>query len=71
MRKIQSIVVLSTIEVEYMVATHARKESVWLQRLRSNMGLVRRVIRIECDSQSEIFLENDSAYNSKTKHIDV
>jgi hypothetical protein len=33
-------VALSTIEVEYMVATHASKEAVWLQRLCSGIGLV-------------------------------
>eukprot|EP00253_Pinus_taeda_P003724 PITA_03724 len=36
----QSVVALSTTEAEYMAATHARKEAVWLQRLCSSMGLV-------------------------------
>eukprot|EP00253_Pinus_taeda_P036630 PITA_36630 len=40
MSKKQSVVALSTIEAEYMVATHASKEAVWLQRLCSSMGLV-------------------------------
>jgi hypothetical protein len=31
MRKRQAVVVLSTTEVEYMAATHARKEEVCLQ----------------------------------------
>ena len=35
------------------------------------MGLVQRAIRIECDSQSEIFLAKNPAYHSKTKNIDV
>ena len=35
------------------------------------MGLVQQAIRIGCDSQSEIFLPNNPAYHSKTKHIDV
>jgi hypothetical protein len=30
MRKIQVVVALSTIEVEYMETTHARKEAIWL-----------------------------------------
>jgi hypothetical protein len=33
MSKRQFVVALSTIEVEYMAATHASKEVVWLQRL--------------------------------------
>eukprot|EP00253_Pinus_taeda_P003953 PITA_03953 len=71
MSKKQSIVALSTTEVEYMVATHASKEAVWFQRLCSSMGLVQGAIRIDCDSQSEIFLAKNHAYHPKTKHIDV
>jgi hypothetical protein len=50
MRKRQSIVALSTIEVEYMEATHARKEAVWLQILCLGIGLVQQYVRIDCDS---------------------
>jgi len=35
------------------------------------MGLVKGAIRIDCDSQSAIFLEKNPAYHSKTKNIDV
>jgi hypothetical protein len=38
MRKRQDVVALSTTEVEYMEATHASKEAVWLQRLCSVLG---------------------------------
>jgi len=69
--KKQSVVAPSTTKAEYMATTHASKEAVWLQRLCSNMGLVQGVIRIDCDSQSEIFLAKNLAYHSKTKHIDV
>ena len=40
MSKRQSVVALSTTEAEYMAATHASKEAVWLQRLCSSMWLV-------------------------------
>ena len=33
MSKKQSVVAQSTTEAEYMAATHASKEAVWLQRL--------------------------------------
>ena len=62
---------LSTTESEYMEATHASKEAVWLQILCSGIGLVQEAVRIECDSQSAIFLAKNPAYHSKTKHIDV
>ena len=71
MRKRYVVVALSTTEVEYMEATHARKEEVWLQRLCSSIGLVQQVVRLDCDSQSAIFLAKNPAYHSKTKHIDV
>jgi len=35
------------------------------------MGLVQEAIRIDCDSQSAIFLAKNPTYHSKTKHIDV
>eukprot|EP00253_Pinus_taeda_P018665 PITA_18665 len=71
MSKKQFVVALSTTEAEYMVATYASKQVVLLQRLRSSMGLVHGAIRIDCDSQSAIFLAKNPAYHSKTKHIDV
>jgi hypothetical protein len=71
MRKRQSVVALSTTKVEYMATTHASKEAVWLQRLCSGIGLVQQDVRIDCDSQSAIFLAKNPTYHSKTKHIDV
>jgi hypothetical protein len=50
MRKIQFVVALSTTKVEYMVATPARKEALWLQIFCSGIGLVKQVVRIYCDS---------------------
>jgi hypothetical protein len=70
MIKRQAIVALSTTEVEYMATTHASKESIWLQRLCSSIGLVQQAVRLDFDSHSEIFLAKNPAYHSKTKHID-
>jgi hypothetical protein len=64
-------VALSTTKVEYMVATHASKESIWLRRLCLGIGLVQQVVRIDYDSQSVIFLAKNPTYHSKKKHIDV
>jgi hypothetical protein len=54
-----------------MATTHASKEAIWLQILCSGIGLVQQAVRLDCDSQSEIFLEKNPTYHSKTKHIDV
>jgi hypothetical protein len=53
-----------------METTHASKEVVWLQRLCLGIGLVQKAVRLDCDSQSAIFLAKNPAYHSKTKHID-
>jgi hypothetical protein len=53
-----------------METTHASKEVVWLQRLCLGIGLVQKAMRLDCDSQSAIFLAKNPAYHSKTKHID-
>jgi hypothetical protein len=54
-----------------MVATHGSKELVWLQILWSGIKFGQRDMKINCDSQSAIFLEKNPYYHSKTKHIDV
>jgi hypothetical protein len=33
--------------------------------------LVQQVVRLDCGSQSAMFLENNPAYHSKTNHIDI
>ena len=71
MKKRHSVVALSTIEVEYMAATHSSKEELWLQRLCLGIGLVQQAVRIDCDSQSAIFLEKNPTYHSNTNHIDI
>jgi hypothetical protein len=50
MRKRQAVVALSTTEAEYMAATHASKEALWLQILCSGIGLVQQAVRLDCDS---------------------
>jgi phosphoribosyl-AMP cyclohydrolase len=71
MRKRQVVVSLSTTEVEYMAVTHASKEAIWLQKLCSGIGLVKQVVRLDCDSQSAIFLANNRSYHLRTKNIDI
>jgi hypothetical protein len=54
-----------------METTHASKEAIWLQILFSGIRLVQQAIRIDCDSQSAIFLAKNLTYHSKTKHINI
>jgi hypothetical protein len=69
MRKRQVVVALSTTKVEYMETTHASKEAIWLQILCLGIGLVQQAVRIDCDSQSAIFLAKNLTYHSKKNHI--
>ena len=71
MSKQQPVVALSTTEVEYMEATHACKEAIWLKRLCSDVGVDAGQITICCDSQSAIFLAKNPTFHARTKHIDV
>ena len=65
------MVALSTIEAEYMATTHAFKESIWLRRLCSDIGVDVGQITICCDSQSTICLAKNPTFHARTKHIDV
>jgi hypothetical protein len=54
-----------------VATTHAINEAIWLQRLCSSIGLVQQAVRIDCDSQSAIFLVNNPSYHSNKRNIDV
>ena len=71
MSKRQPVVALSTTEAEYMAATHACKEAIWLKRLCSDIGVDAGKITISCDSQSAICLAKNPTFHARTKHIDV
>eukprot|EP00253_Pinus_taeda_P003687 PITA_03687 len=67
--KLQSIVALSTIEAEYVVAIEASKEMLWLQRFLDELGKKQELGMLYNDNQSAIHLAKNSAFHSKTKHI--
>eukprot|EP00253_Pinus_taeda_P031476 PITA_31476 len=69
MSKLQNIVSLSTTEAEYIAASHACKEAVWLKGLFGEFGRLQDNIKLFCDSQSAIHLAKNPAYHSKSKHI--
>jgi len=69
--KIQSVVALSTIEAEYVTATEASKEMIWLQRFLDELGKKQELGRLYSGSQSAIHLAKNSTFHSKTKHIQL
>eukprot|EP00253_Pinus_taeda_P032737 PITA_32737 len=71
MSKLQNIVALSTTEAEYIAASHACKEAIWLKGLFGEFGRLQDNIKLFCDSQSAIHLAKSPAYHSKSKHIPI
>eukprot|EP00253_Pinus_taeda_P017565 PITA_17565 len=71
MSKLQNIVALSTTEAEYIAASHACKEAIWLKGLFGEFGRSQDNIKLFCDSQSAIHLAKNPAYHSKSKHIPI
>jgi len=67
--KLQDVVALSTTEVEYMAATEACKEAIWIQRLMEELMHKKQKIVVYCDSQSALHIARSPAFHSRTKHI--
>ena len=69
--KLQKCVALSTMEVEYIAATKAGKEIVWIKAFFKELDLRQDEYVVYCDSQSAIDLSKNATYHSRTKHIEV
>jgi hypothetical protein len=68
----QQCVSTSTTEAEYVAASEAAKESVWLRRLL--MEIVpewKQPLLLMCDNISSIELTRSPKFHQRTKHIDV
>ena len=69
--KLQKCVSLSTIEAEYIAATKAGKEMLWMKQFLQELDLKQRDYIVHCYSQSAIDLSKNTMYHARTKHIDV
>jgi len=70
--KRQEIVSLSTTESEYVAATYAAKEALWLRSLIHQVfGKTLPPTTLFSDNQSAIALAKEHQYHARTKHIDV
>jgi len=67
----QSVVVLSTIEAEYMALAEGVKEAIWLKGIINKLGIAQSWVTIHRDSQSAIHLANHQIYHERTNHINV
>ncbi|KAH9689127.1 hypothetical protein KPL70_015374 [Citrus sinensis] len=61
---LQSTIALSSTEAEYMAATEAVKEAIWLRGLLGDFGIIQKNIKVFCDNQSAIFLaKNQTSFD--------
>nr|GEV53445.1 putative ribonuclease H-like domain-containing protein [Tanacetum cinerariifolium] len=54
--KLQSVMVMSTTEAEYVIAAQAIKEAVWLKMLLEELRYKQEKITLFCDNQSALYL---------------
>ena len=72
--KKQATVSLSTTEAEYIAASNAVKEVLWLMQLLNDIDeseQAKKPISIFIDNQSAIKLVKNSEFHNRSKHIDV
>lgn len=70
--KRQSVVAMSTTEAEYIAASDATKEAIWLRRLLNDIGFGQKGSTIlNVDNQGAIKLIHNPELHKRTKHIDV
>ncbi len=70
--KKQELITLSTMEAEFMAATHAAREGVWLRCLIEEIfGPLTKPTTLYCDNQSAITFTDNGKFSARTKHLDI
>ena len=62
---------ISTTEAEYVAVIESSNELIWLQSLLAELGFDQVMNVLHSDSQSAIHLAKNSAFHSRTEHIDL
>ena len=68
----QSVVAGSTCEAEYIAASEAANEGVWMKEFISDLGVIPSAsgpMKIFCDNTGAIALAKESIFHKRTKHI--
>ena len=63
----------STCEEEYIAASEAANEGVWMKEFISNLGLIASAscpMKFFCDNTGAIALAKESRFHKRTKHIE-
>ena len=68
----QSVVAGSTYEAEYIAASEAANEGVWMKEFISDLGVIPSALgplKIFCDNTGAIALAKESRFHKRTEHI--
>jgi len=68
----KSVVARSTCEAEYIAASEAANEGVWMKEFISDLGVIPSAsgpMKIFCDNTGAIALAKESRFHKRTKHI--
>jgi hypothetical protein len=69
--KLQPVVAMSTAEAEYMAASMAVKEALWLRLLLHDFGILVNTLKMKCDNQAAIAIARNPIISQRAKHIDI
>ena len=67
----QKCISISTTEAEYVAASEAVKDIIWLKRLWNEFTNVKCTCTLYLDNQSAIKMIKNPEYHKRTKHIDI
>ena len=68
----QKVVALSSCEAEYIAATTAACQGIWLAQLIAELkGEEAGVVKLKIDNQSAIALSKNPVFHNRSKHIDI
>ncbi|GFR33069.1 retrovirus-related Pol polyprotein from transposon TNT 1-94 [Trichonephila clavata] len=67
----QNCIALSTTEAEFIAASQAAKDAIWLNNLLKELCCVTFVPSLQMDNQSAIRLVKNPEFHNRTKHIDI
>ena len=68
---LQPIVALSSIEDEFVAATEAENEAMWLKGILNELWMDHKTVEVFCANQSALQLIKNPVFHERTKHIDV
>lgn len=69
--RLQKCVALSTTEAEFIAATEASKELLWVKKFMQELNFVQDKYVLYYDNESAIHLGKNPAFHARSKHIDV